>query len=187
MARMSRQFAQMLTDEELLAGTNGEVCMVCSGVKKESHAFCRNDYLALPLGMRLSLDGALQSERADVLRRCVLHLAGIEPRPAVQITTRDGSTFFWPHHSQEDLEGAGYRFSQHTRCEACGAQITFYVTPKKKFLAVNFPDCAPHFTTCKDPGFFQRRKEKREAWKAAKRAQTSAKRKAARERRLARG
>ena len=61
--------------------------------------------------------------------------------------------------SREELEADGYRFAGSGRCKGstCGAEIDWYVTPRKGAkLPLNPDTLQPHWETCPNAPDFRR-------------------------------
>ena len=56
----------------------------------------------------------------------------------------------WNYNSREELEAAGYRFLNPSRCagQDCGAEIDWWETPKGKKMPLDPDTLEPHFGSC---------------------------------------
>ncbi len=56
----------------------------------------------------------------------------------------------WNYSSREELEAAGYRFVNTSRCygQDCGAEIDWYETPKGRKMPLDPDTLEPHFGSC---------------------------------------
>jgi hypothetical protein len=113
-------------------------------------------------------NGADDTHFVEYYRRALQHLRDFSTR-RVKVLDRGG---FWLYATFDQLEAAGYRLIEHTRCEArgCYARISLYWSPAGRKVAIDFDKCIPHVDTCKDPGWFARMKAvRREVRTSAKR------------------
>lgn len=166
-----------VTGEQALAWLRGERC-VCGAAKDAGKPFCLSDWLALPLYLRTWLSAGARSEYfAENFRRAWQHLADLGPQRREHLgQSPAGAPMRWRYNSDQELLDAGYRLARDgapTRCAAprCNAQIRWWITPGKKYLAVNYAkdDCRPHFVTCADPDYFRFRQERRKVQASARR------------------
>lgn len=58
--------------------------------------------------------------------------------------------------TEDELARAGYTYEGTRKCIGpnCGAEITWYKTPRNKYIPLN-PDLTPHWTTCPDAESFR--------------------------------
>jgi len=82
-----------------------------------------------------------------------------------------------PFRTWAEMEAAGYRWSDRAQCMSvrCLAAIVWVWTPSRRKLAIDERTCQPHALTCKDPGWYERRRERQAA---QRRVKTSARRRA---------
>lgn len=157
-----------LSEAEILAAYEGELCLVCEKRKASLAAFCVTDTLALPLWDRINLargpkDPYFVDNFRSALRHLQLNTQRLRKYPAVR-----GE---WPYQSKDDLEEAGYRLIDHARCKVprCWEKIVWFFTPTGGRIAVNLADCQPHYSTCTDPDYMRRKREELQAQKQKKR------------------
>jgi NTP pyrophosphatase (non-canonical NTP hydrolase) len=124
------------TDAEILATLQGDKCAACGGRKKENHAFCATDFVALTIFQRRQMSMALKGERFYEKYRSALRHLQLNPTRVKQLPSRDGE---WAYKSDEELEAAGYKFLEHARCNVprCDVRIVWYRTPTQGKLPVN--------------------------------------------------
>lgn len=178
-----------LSAEQLDAFRVGVVCGVCGAAKSSDLPFCATDYAALSLPMRLAL--ANPDERVDAFRSAWHHLRLHSERRL--------SLNRWPFFSESELEAAGFRLRNHTRCEVpradstrvpkhtCGARISIWVTSKNNLIALDDATFQPHRTTCVDPEYWSRKRAEREERKQREREARRVERKSRRLQTSARG
>jgi hypothetical protein len=145
------QAASQMSDTEIVASVNGEVCAACSQAKSARSAFCRTDFAALTIWTRNQLAvGYEHPDYAGVFRAALRHLQ-LHTERSRRIPERGG----WRHATSSDLVAAGYRFIRHAECNVpkCGAKIVWYRTPNGHVCSVNLSDCQPHRSSCADPNY----------------------------------
>ncbi|ABF42183.1 hypothetical protein Acid345_3182 [Candidatus Koribacter versatilis Ellin345] len=167
----------VLTIDELRRVFEGTVCPACQGAKRSRSAFCATDTSALTIWQRRSLAGGIDDPQfQQAFRSTLRHLELNATRVRKFAPVRGG----WSYQTESELRAAGYRWHSFFRCgvPGCGQPIHLYTKPDKSGrVAVNAEGYQPHATTCTDPEYFQRQREaKQERRKAAKAAQTSARR-----------
>lgn len=157
------------TDAEILAALQSDTCAACNGRKREGQAFCATDFVALTIFQRRQMSMGLKGERFYEKYRSALRHLQLNPTRVKQLPARGGE---WSYRSEEDLENAGFKFTEHARCNVpkCYQRIVWYRTPNGGKMPVNLADYQPHKTSCADPDFFQRKREERAAQTFARRS-----------------
>ncbi len=63
----------------------------------------------------------------------------------------------WDYQSREELEAAGYRFLNTSRCAGkdCRAEIDWYETPKGKKMPLDPDTLETHWASCKNREMFR--------------------------------
>jgi hypothetical protein len=56
------------------------------------------------------------------------------------------------------LVEAGYEFDNRAHCRGCGAEIEWWITPRKRKIALDPGTLEPHWATCPNADQFRRRK-----------------------------
>lgn len=141
-------------------------CPACTGYKLSGNPFCRTDFMALPLFMRgFAQRGPDDSHFVEYYRRAMQHLKDF-PTRRVQVLSRGG---LWPYTTFDELDNAGYRLIEHTRCQArsCAVRISLYRAPNGHRIAINYDKPTPHSDTCKDPEYFARVRAARQEVRAS--------------------
>ncbi len=158
-----------LNAAEIAAAIAGRRCAVCGEAKRAGDAFCRTDYLALPLHLRTWLSQREPAYFVENFNRALNHLR-LNPRRAARFLG-DGSR--WPYPTVADLERAGYQYVEIANCRVpgCWREIAWYRGPGGQMLAIDVParrahvddpiPCTPHARSCKDPEYFARRRQQR--------------------------
>lgn len=157
-----------LSKLELMAAFASRRCPACGAPKRAGEAFCTTDYLALPLHLRSWLRrGPADPYFTGNYNRALNHLR-LQPHREVRVLS---SGVCWRHNSHESLLESGYRLIEYSRCGSphCCQRIAWYWTPDRKRMAINFPAYTPHSDTCKDPGWFERMRERRKALRTSAR------------------
>jgi len=61
-----------------------------------------------------------------------------------------------PKKTREDLIAAGYKHEGSSRCNGCGAEMEWWLTPKGKRMPVDPGTGESHFATCPKAAQFRR-------------------------------
>lgn len=142
-------------------------CVVCSRPKRVARAFCDSCTFAMPIWARNWIGEGAASDRAcESFRIWRRNLELIGDR-----IKRSG----WDFHSWEEIESAGYKLLNVSRCRAtgCGQRIGWVEDAHGNKTPLNVEGDAqfqPHRTTCKNPGVFRERKSVQSSARAKKRA-----------------
>jgi hypothetical protein len=176
-----------ISDREIANALMASRCIFCRRTKAVGRPFCHDDVLALPLWMRLRLAAPLRDASfAPTFCAALQHLRDVGSTRKFRVAeSRTGQRIRWPYCTIDELEAAGYKrvgwsYKGYDYCQvpSCGQHVIWLRTPAGKRMAVNAGDVRPHFLSCKDPDYFRKRAEDKQAERKRRRASLKSLRKA---------
>jgi hypothetical protein len=140
---------------EFAAAMAAPNCPVCSRPKRVGLPFCQTCWYAVPIWARNWMSSSSDLARAcETFRIWSEHLVKWADR-----ITRTG----WDFHSWKEIEAAGYKMLNVSRCRAigCGARIGWVEDAAGRLTPLNVEgeyQFQPHRTSCKNPGVYREKK-----------------------------